>query len=277
MKFTMANFIYIYLILNVGCFNTSGTSSSPTSESSPENMESQIENSLQAKYNEAFKVAEQYFDKSLNLYTFIAHPVSDPEIVFEGNYDERESKEKDKISNDGFPNIKFSYQAGVYFESLFPNKQLKHEAQASVYSNYDHTYGSKVPEWDEYLQQREKASTIRMNCYFFEIPDQPYHQTVVTLFGIMETLHEKYENNYSVYAGFWPKGFLEDKNLKELTFGFESTKMGDADDLLTVMQYLGKELFIKIVNGSLEGLDEEKIFELIKDYNKNGPTEMVEF
>lgn len=274
MKLSMAIVTFIYFLLNMGCINSGST---PPKEIRADNMEDQIQKSLQAKYDEAFKVTKQYFDKSLNVYTFTAHPLSNPGISFEGNYDEREAAERDKIANDGFSNTKFSFQAGEYFESLFPNKQLKHEAQASVYSNYEHTYGNKVPEWNEYLQNRKDGSTIRMNCYFFELPDQAYHQTVVTLFGIMETLHEKYENNYSVYAGFWPKGFLEDKKLEELSFGFESTKMGDADDLLTVMQYLGKEVFIKIVSGALEGLNEEKVYEFIKPYNKNGPTEMVEF
>ncbi|GLR16688.1 hypothetical protein [Portibacter lacus] len=275
MKIWLVAFTYISLFLNIGCFSTSSKENVDTN--SKNNMEEQIEESLALKYAEPFKVIDQYFDKSLNVYTFTASPKANDDIVFEGNYDERESNEQKKILNDGYPNIKYSYQAGVYFESLFPNKELKHEAQASVYSKYDHTYGTLVPEWDEYLEDRKDGSTIRMNCYFFEVPDQPYHQTVVTLFGIMETLHEKYENNYSVYAGFWPKGFLEDKNLEDLTFGFEATKQEDADDLLSVMQYLAKVVFIKIVNGTLEGLDEEKLFELIKDFNKNGPTPMVEF
>lgn len=240
-------------------------------------METQIQNALSSKYNEEFKVVNQYFDKSLNVYTFTAHPENNSSILFEGNFDERQNRVEEQITHDAYPNTKFSFEAGQYFESLFPNKQLKHEAQASVVSAYEHLYGKKVPEWDEYLNDRPDGSTIRMNCYFFEVPDQPYHQIIVTLFGVMETLQLKYKNNYSVYAGFWPKGFLDDKNLEDLTFGFESTKQDDADDLLTVMQYLAKEVFIKIVNGSLDGLNEEKVFELVKDYNKNGQTQMVEF
>lgn len=115
-----------------------------------------------------------------------------------------------------------------------------------------------------------------MNCYYFDIPDHAYHQLVITTQAILELLQEKYENQYSLYVGFWPSGFLEDKKLEDLTFGFESTSMEDADNLINVMQYLSKVLFIKIVNGSIESLDDQRIFDLIKDHNKNGPDEMVE-
>jgi hypothetical protein len=274
MKIALQIFIYIYLLHTLGCSNTP---MSKKTTSSTNNMETQIQNALAAKYDEQFEVVDQYFDKSLNVYTFTAHPESNASILFEGNFDERQREVEDQITNDAYPNTKFSFAAGQYFENLFPNKQLKHVAKASVYSAYQHNYGNKVPDWDEYLEERPEGSTIRMNTYFFEVPDQPYHQSIVTLFGVMETLQLKYKNNYSVYAGFWPKGFLEGKKLEDLSFGFEATKQEDADDLLTVMQYLAKEVFIKIVNGSLDGLDEEKVFELVKDYNKNGPTKMVEF
>ena len=65
---------------------------------SKNNMEEQIEESLALKYAEPFKVIDQYFDKSLNVYTFTASPKANDDIVFEGNYDERESNEQKKFS-----------------------------------------------------------------------------------------------------------------------------------------------------------------------------------
>lgn len=241
-----------------------------------ESMDNQIEKTLKLKYKESFKVADYSFDKGQNLYLFSAHPIDYPEIIFEGTYDEREDSEENKIDNDGYVNAKFSFEAGLFYESLFPNKELLHVAQASVYSKYIHSFGTKVPEFNTYLQNRIEGSTIRNNTYFFSVPDSPYHQTVVTIQAITESLFMKYGNEFSVYVGFWPEGFLDDKNLEDLTFGFESTSMDDADNLLNVMQYLSKVLFIKVVNGSIEELTHEKLYELIKPHNKNGPNEMVE-
>lgn len=239
-------------------------------------MEETIAYLLQAKYDEEFTVKDVDFEIGLNSYEFSASPKSNPKITFTSTYNELNTIEEKQLGYDGFPNSKFSYQAGVYYKSLFPNKQLKHIAQVSVYSKYTHSYGEKVPEWDTYLKNRVAGSTIRMNTYFFEVPDHEYHQTVVTLFGVMETLQEKYKNDYSVYAGFWPSGFLEGKKFEALTFGFEATTEKDADDILMTFQYLAKEFFVKIVNGSLQDMDEKRVFELIKDFDKNGPTPMVE-
>ncbi|WP_235299119.1 hypothetical protein [Portibacter marinus] len=239
-------------------------------------MKKEIASTLKAKYSEEFTVKEAYFDKSQNLYLFVAHPAAQPEIEFEGTYDERESEEANKIDHDAYPNEKFSYQAGQYYKSLFPNKELKHIASASVHTDYKHKFGNEVPEWSEYLDKRSPKSTVKMNTYFFEIPDRPFHQIVVTLRAILEEMHSKYNNNYSLYAGFWPKGFLEGKNLDEMTFGFDATSEEDADHLINKMQYLQKVLFIKIVNGSVDQIDEEKLFHLIKDDNKNGQNEMIE-
>jgi len=239
-------------------------------------MKTEIEKTLKAKYNEEFVVHDQYFDKSLNLYVFEASPKNEEQIRFEGNFDERASSKNDRIDHDAYPNEKFSHEAGEYYESLFPNKQLKHYASASVNTNYHHEFGNLVPAWDAYVKDRGSQSTIRMNTYFFEIPDRPFHQIVVTLRAILEELQIKYENNFSLYSGFWPEGFLEDKNLEELSFGFNSTSDQDADNLINKMQYLEKVLFIKIIGGSVEDIDEQKLFNLIKDDNKNGLNEMTE-
>jgi hypothetical protein len=40
---------------------------------------------------------------------------------------------------------------------------------------------------------------------------------------MLRGLHKKYGDNYSLYVGFWPSGFLEGKKLEKLTFGFEAT------------------------------------------------------
>jgi hypothetical protein len=241
-----------------------------------ESMDNQIEKTLKLKYKESFKVTDSSFDKGLNLYLFSAHPIDKPEIIFEGTYDEREDSEENKIDNDGYVNSKFSYEASVFYEEQFPNKELTHVAKTSVYSRYEHQFGNPLISWNEYLSERLDGSTIRNNTYFFSIPDGPYHQTVITLQAVIESLHMKYKNNFSVYVGFWPEGFLDDQDINELTFGFENTKMEDADNLLNVMQYLSKVLFIKIVNGSIASLTHEKLYELIKPHNKNGPDELVE-
>lgn len=177
--------------------------------------------------------------------------------------------------HDAYPNIKWSYEASVYYESLFPNKELEHVAQASVVEYYKHNYGDKVQSWLKYQNGRSSDCTIRMNTYYFEIPKQPYDQSIVTHFAILETLHETYGNNYSVYAGFWPKGFLELKELSKLRFGFNENELGDADDLLIKFKYLKKVLFFKIVNNSIEGINEKKLFDLIQDFNKKGQDEMI--
>ncbi|MDG1174677.1 MAG: hypothetical protein P8N07_02655 [Flavobacteriales bacterium] len=78
-----------------------------------------------------------------------------------------------------------------------------------------------------------------------------------------------------MYAGFWPKGFLELKELSKLRFGFNENELGDADDLLIKFKYLKKVLFFKIVNNSIEGINEKKLFDLIQDFNKKGQDEMI--
>jgi hypothetical protein len=52
--------------------------------------------------------------------------------------------------------------------------------------------------------------------------------------------------------------------------------MEDADNLLNVIQYMERIFFVKVVNGSIDRLTNEKIFELIKSFNKNGPILRVE-
>lgn len=269
----IVNFSLFYLILISSCVS-SGHEKATTSNDLL--MEQQIEKTLNAKYKEDFKVTEQFFDKSLNLYLFKAHPANNKEIIFEGNFDEREADIKDKIDQDSYVNTNFSFQATQFFESTFPNKELKYKISSSIYSYYDHKFGNSLPSFDEWLEERPEKSTIRMNCYFFDIPDEPYHQLVITLQAVIEMLHEKFDNNYSVYTGFWPSGFLEDKDFKNMTVGFESTSMDDADNLLNVMQYLSKVFFVKVVNSSIEKLDDEGVYNLIKDHNKKGPNAMVE-
>lgn len=265
------------LLAIISCGNSSTNNKNFSWESKKNNtMKDSIAYALENKYNEPFEVEETNFEIGLNVVVFKASPKANKAIKFEGQFDERKADIKKSISQDAYPNQKFSCQAGEYYESLFPNKQLKHIAKASVYTPYEHTYGTTVPEWKDYLKERPKGTTVGMNTYFFEVPNDAYDQSIVTLYGIMESLHETYENDYSVYAGFWPKGFLEDKKFDELTFGFEASSHTDADDILLKQQYLAKEVFIKIVNSSLDNLDENKLFELIKDYNKNGPTPVVE-
>lgn len=239
-------------------------------------IKQQISVALTEKYQEKFSVSEVYFEKGLNLYQFTASPKSEAKIQFEGQFDERNSVVKDQIIHDAYPNMKFSYEAAKFYDGLFPNRTLKLVASASVNSMYKHQYGTKVPSLDDQLKNRKTGSTIRMNTYFFEVPNNAYHQTVVTIRAVLEELHAKYGNNYSLYVGFWPEGFLEGKKLEELSFGFEATSQNDADNLLNKMQYLSKVLFIKITSGAIDSLDEEQLFELIKDYNKNGLDEMVE-
>jgi hypothetical protein len=239
-------------------------------------MKTKIENTLKLKYKEDFNVIEHYFEKGLNLYQFKANPLKNKEIVFGGTFDERVVSEHNKISSDGFINSKYAYEASLFYKSLFSGKNLTHVAQASVYSRYEHTFGTTVPSWTDYLKKRENGSTIRNNTYFFTIPETPDDQLVKTLRAAIESLHDKYRNEYSIYVGFWPEGFLEDLNFDDLTFGFETTSMEDADNLLNVMQYLSKVFFVKIINGSIESLTHERIFELIKDHDKNNPEIMVE-
>lgn len=268
------NFILLsFFFLSVSCNNITAEHPNISKDLS---MEKQISRTLEAKYDEEFTVLEHSFDKALNIYTFKAHPSANDQVIFEGDFDEREKEVKNKIDSDGYVNSKYSWEAGDFYESLFPNKELKLKVATSVYSYYQHEFGSKVPDWDDYLENRDERSTIRMNCYFFDIPDGPYHQLVITMEAIIELLHEKYGNNYSIYTGFWPSGFLEDFDFEKMTVGFESTSMEDADNLLNKMQYLSKEFFVKIVNRSIEKLTDERIYSLIKDHNKNGPTEMVE-
>ncbi len=231
---------------------------------------------LESKYAESFKLVDFYFEKGLNLYVFQASPKSNTDIVFEGTFDERKDNANERISHDAYPNMKFSHAASQFYVALFKQIDLPHYASASVVTDYVHPWGDKVPSWDQYLQNRSAKSTIRMNTYYFDVPDDAGHEIVVHQKAILEALHSKYHNNYSLFVGFWPSGFLEGKKLEDLTFGFTATSEKDADNLLNTMQYLSKVLFIKIVNGSIEGLDEQQLFDLIQDDNKNGPNEMVE-
>lgn len=115
-----------------------------------------------------------------------------------------------------------------------------------------------------------------MNTYYFTIPESPYDQTIVTHRAIMEELPNIYENNFSMYAGFWADNFLENNELTEQSFGFSVTNHEDADNLLVKFQYLEKALFFKVISGSVSEINEEKLFGLIKDYNKNGQDDMTE-
>ncbi len=238
-------------------------------------MKVQIERALKAKYAVRFDVVDSYFEMGLNLYVFTAAETNSPNIIFEGNFDERKKDVKEKITSDGYINQKFSYEAEDYFSSLLDKKYGK-AFGASVYSRLEHRFGEPVPSLDEYLKNRIEKSTIRSNRYFFEIPKSASDPVVTEIGKMLHGLHKKYRNNYSLYIGFWPPGFLEGKKLEKLTFGFEATSMEDADNLLNVIQYMERVFFVKVVNGSIDQLTNEKIFELIKPANKNGPDSMVE-
>lgn len=265
--------LFLYLMFAASCTS----SNDPNNSNMNENISKQIENLLEDKYSEGFKVTESNFEKGLNAYTFTAHPSANPEIIFTGEYDERDADPKKKLSTDSYVNNSLSYEGTVYFESLFPNKELTHVAQTEIYSNMMHTWGNKVIDLSSFLENRPDGSTVLMNSYFFDIPDEPYHQIVVTIRAVLEELQMKYKNNYAFYTGFWPEGFLEDKEFSELTWGFNATTMDDADEVLNVFQYLAKVLFFKIVSGSIDTLDEEKLFQLIEPHNKQGQNEMHQF
>jgi len=238
-------------------------------------MKVQIERALKAKYAVGFEVIDSYFEKGLNLYVFTAAETNNPQIIFEGNFDERQKDVKKQITSDGYINQRFSYEAEDYFSSLL-DKKYGEAIGASVYSRFEHRFGERVPSLDEYLKNRMEKSTIRSNRYFFEIPKNPDDPMVAEIQEMLRGLHKKYGNNYSLYVGFWPPGFLEGKELKKLTFGFEATTMEDADNLLNVMQYMERVFFVKVVNGSIGSLTPQQIFDLIKPYNKKGPTQMIE-
>jgi len=238
-------------------------------------MKVQIERALKAKYGVQFDVSDSYFEMGLNVYVFTAAETNNPKIIFEGNFDERQKDVKKQITSDGYINHKFSIEAEDYFSSLLDRKYGK-AIGASVYSRFEHRFGEPVPSLDEYLKDRIEKSTIRSNRYFFVIPKSPNDPVVAEIGKMLWGLHKKYGINYSLYVGFWPPGFLEGKELDRLTFGFEATTMEDADNLLEVIQYMEKVFFVKVVNGSIDPLTNEKIFEMIKPFNKNGPTLMVE-
>ncbi len=238
-------------------------------------MKVQIERALKEKYAVRFDVSDSYFEVGLNLYVFTAAETNNPKIIFEGNFDERQKDVKKQITSDGYINQKFSYEAQDYFSSLLDKKYGK-AIGASVYSRLEHRFGDAVPSLNEYLKNRVEESTIRSNRYVFEIPKSPNDPVVAEIGKMLRGLHKKYGNKYSLYVGFWPPGFLEGKKLEDLTFGFEATSMEDADNLLNVMQYMERVFFVKVVNGSIDQLTNEKIFELIMPFNKSGPTLMVE-
>lgn len=233
-----------------------------------------IKNVLKQKYSEEFEITDLYFEKGLNAYQFEAVPKKEKDISFHGTYNELNEDIKKQI-HDSYPNKYLGYEATHYLKSLLGNNSENVALDVAVYSYQKHGFGEEVPVMDDFLQNRSEKSTISNFLYFFRVPTSADDEIIDTIRQIIKGLHLKYGNNYYLEIGFWPEGFLENKSFERLTFGFNSTSHEDADNLLNKIQYMDKVLQVKIVNNSINKMDNNMIFSWIQDFNTKGQNEMI--
>ena len=240
------------------------------------NMEKQIAEALEAKYQESFKITDVVFAKGLNLYEFTASPKKNKKLQFQGQFDERKPSPAEQLVTDSYPNHNLSFSAQERFQKMVHPLFSPVATSCTVYSRTTHTFGKSVISMADFLENRNPKSTIRHNMYVFQSPESPADPMINNIQQIIGQLAETYGSDFSLFIGFWNPSFLEGKNFEKLTWGFESTSHEDADDILNVMSSMDHVLFLKVISSAGKNLSHEEIFKLMEKHNKKGQNEMKE-
>lgn len=231
----------------------------------------EIEEILNTRYKQEFKVTSNYFETGLNIHQFEAEVVDQPEIKIAGSY----VKKGDEIK-DNYPQALHCFQARAEVLDFLKKYYDDVAVKVDVSSPY-HKGMQETPDSLQTLMASETSARWMLKIYLFHTLTKDNKKALDGILALIDKLDKWPNKKYYFEIGYWEDDYFSGKNIEEIPFGFNVYNDVYFDTVEQKNKHLKQIMFFKFSSGAHVTIDAEKLYDIMVPFAEANKTKTTEF
>lgn len=199
----------------------------------------ELENILEERYGEKFKIVSNQFIPNLAYHQFKAELKSNNAIIIHGTY----AKAGSEVS-DNYPQMLHTYQCSQLIEEKLNKYYKDFRFKTNVSFSYNKLQTHAIPRFESIIHDESVQGSVDLQLYLFNTVNEDNKNEVLE--GIVEVMKDfkSWENkSFNISIKFWEDGHFEDNKLENVKFGFNVYREEFYDSIPVENQFIKQVIY----------------------------------